>query len=61
MKSTRSLWVVIDEVPESQTDGYLVVFDESSGHFGLAVKGGPSTIGTFIGVYGNLAETLNGM
>jgi hypothetical protein len=57
----QSLWVVIDECSESQTDGYLVVFDEATGMFGLAAKGGLGQIGTFIGFYGNLIETLNSM
>jgi hypothetical protein len=59
--STCYLWVVIDEMPTSQTDGYLVVFDDVRGFFGLAVKGGCGQRGTFIGYYGNLVETLNGM
>ena len=58
---TPSLWVVIDEIPESHTDGYLVVFDEASGYFGLAVKGSPGQSGTVVGVYGNRVETLNAM
>jgi len=58
-KSICSLWVVIDERTESQTDGYLVVFDESSMCFGLAVKGRPGQGDSIIGFYGNLVETLN--
>jgi hypothetical protein len=50
---------VIDERTESQTDGYLVVFDESSMCFGLAVKGRPGQGDSIIGFYGNLVETLN--
>jgi hypothetical protein len=59
--STCRLWVVIDERAGSQTDGYLVVFDDASGYFGLATKGCSGHTATFIGFYGNLAETLNGM
>jgi hypothetical protein len=60
-KSTCRAWVVIDEAPDSQTRGYLVVLDEASGRFGLAVKRGPGQAGVFIGVYGTLVETLNAM
>ncbi len=59
--ATCNLWVVLDEMPGSRTEGYLVVFDEVSRDFGLAVKGAPGERGTLIGFYGDLIETLNGM
>ncbi len=59
--STCGLWVVLDEMPESPDAGYLVVFDDASGQFGLAVKGGAAHAGTVIGAYGGLVETLNCM
>jgi hypothetical protein len=55
-----ALWVVLEELPHSQTSGHLVVFDEISDQFGLAGKP-RDLLPVFIGHYGSLAETLNGM
>lgn len=57
----RQFWIVADERPESNADGYLVVFDEINRSFGLAVKGGADGAATFIGCYGGFVETLNAM
>ena len=46
-RRTLGLWVVGDEMP-GKTDGYLIVFDDARGSFGLATK-----TGTFIAYYGS--------
>ena len=56
------LWIVIDECPGDERDGYLVVFNETNRLYGLATKRavkGPGPV--FIGYYGNLIETLDAM
>ena len=52
-------WIVLDECPDSDSAGYLVVFDPSAQMYGLAVKSDPVPV--FIGCYGSLVETLNAM
>ena len=52
-------WVVLDECPDSDSVGYLVVFYPSSRMYGLAVKSDPLPV--FIGCYGSLVETINAM
>jgi hypothetical protein len=54
------LWVILDELPQSK-DGYLIVYDPRRNLFGLATKSDGKSDGTFIGYYGNLRETLEGM
>ena len=52
------LWIVLREPPETK-GGYLVVFDEARGTFGLAVERG--LLPVFLGWYGSFTETLTGM
>ena len=52
-------WIVLDECPNSDSAGYLVVFDPSARMYGLAVKS--DRVSIFIGFYGSLVETLNAM
>lgn len=52
-------WIVLDECPDSDSEGYLVVFDPENRMYGLAVKSDPIPI--FIGCYGSLVKTLNAM
>lgn len=56
--ATLPLWIIVDECPASETQGYLVVFDETHDNFGLAVNGDRPTL---IGLHGTLIDTLNGM
>lgn len=53
-----TLWLVLEENPASHR-GYEVVFEESCGAFGLAVRvdGAP----VFIGRYGTFLDALRGM
>ncbi len=52
------LWLVLKECP-NENEGYLVVFDERTNEFGLAVYG--NQLPVFIGYYGSFTETLSGM
>jgi hypothetical protein len=52
------LWLVLREAPASEK-GYLVVFDEVRGTFGLAVPSSPKPV--FLGWNGSFTETLAGM
>ena len=52
------LWLVLRETPDS-AGGYLVVFDEERGMFGLAIDGAPMPV--FLGLYGSFTKTLAGM
>ena len=56
----RWLWVVLDE--QSGCDkGFFVVYDPRAELFGLAGKPQGKRLGTFLGFYGNLRETLESM
>lgn len=52
------LWLVLKERPDEE-NGYLVIYDEARGMFGLAIYG--TTRPVFIGLYGSFTETLAGM
>jgi hypothetical protein len=52
------LWIVLEEHPGSR-DGYLIVFDEQSGKFGLADWGTDEPV--FLGFHGSFLNTLAGM
>ena len=54
----EDLWLVFEEGP-TPGEGYMVVYDESSNEFGLAVQG--ITDPVVIGLYGGFVETLNSM
>jgi len=56
-----ALWIVLDEMPHSQTEGYLVVYDERERLFGLGVKSRTGERPCCIGFYGSFINTLNGM
>jgi hypothetical protein len=55
-RATLRMWVVIDEAPGSDNDGYLIVFDDEQNTYGLAAK--PDV---FLGYYGTLSATIAGM
>ncbi len=54
----EELWLVFEEGPEPG-EGYMVVYDEQSDEFGLAVQGSADPV--VIGFYGGFVETLNSM
>jgi hypothetical protein len=51
-------WLVLEELPNSN-DGYLIIFDEELGKFGLAC--GTSREPAFIGWHGSFLDTVKGM
>jgi hypothetical protein len=55
-RETLTMWVVVDELQESDKEGYLIVFDDRDKKYGLAIK--PDL---FIGYYGTLVETIAAM
>jgi len=54
------LWLVLEEIPEKKS-GYKIVFDDSTGQFGLATDDVRTSRAVFIGYYGTFLETLDGM
>lgn len=52
------LWVVLEETPGTR-EGYLIVFDEERGVFGLADWSGDTPM--FLGFHGSFLNTLEGM
>ena len=55
---TVVLWLVLEEDPETKS-GYMIVFDDREGDFGLATHGTDGDV--FLGFYGSFLETLEGM
>jgi hypothetical protein len=53
-----TLWIVLEETPGSR-DGYLIVYDERQGAFGLADW--DSDVPVFLGYHGTFMATLRGM
>ena len=51
-------WLVLEERPDSE-DGYLILFDEEVGKFGLA--DGPKREPVFLGWHGSFLNTVRGM
>jgi hypothetical protein len=55
------LWLVLEEHPEHR-GGYKVVYDESTGGFGLAAPGRtPADVPGYFGEYGDFMEALAAM
>ena len=57
-------WVVFDEKQEIEKSGYLIFYSVEDEAFGIGTKTNNKNIemaGTFIGIYGSLAETINSM
>lgn len=52
------MWIVLEEMP-GQVDGYLIVFDEERGKFGLAVWAEETPV--FLGFHGSFLAALRGM
>ena len=52
------LWIVLEESP-GERDGYLIVFDDRQGVFGLADWDGDTPV--FLGFHGSFLNTLQGM
>jgi hypothetical protein len=58
----KSLWVVLDEVPNDKQSGYLIIFDEDEEMFGLGIKpSNENEAGYLIGLYGSFTDTLRNM
>jgi hypothetical protein len=59
----KKYWLVLDEYPKSQIEGYLIVYDEDENMFGLATKISmkETELGEVIGLYGTFISTLNAM
>ena len=55
---SETVWVVLDEKPEDEERGYLVVYSSDRSKFGLAVKGRGEACSTMIGFYGSLLATF---
>lgn len=53
------LWLVLEEHPQTHS-GYMIVFDETSRRYGLAVIDQHKQ-DVFIGFYGTFLETLDAM
>lgn len=56
-------WIVLDEIPNSKTDGYMICYSEDRKLFGLALKESnySDKMGSMIGFYGDFMTTLKGM
>ena len=52
------LWIVLEETPGTKA-GYLIVFDERNGKFGLADWSDDTVV--FLGYHGTFLDTLDGM
>ena len=52
-------WIVLDECPDSDAQGYLIAYYPAASMFGLALKNDP--LPTFIGCYGSFVETVDAM
>ncbi len=61
----KQYWLVLDEAPQDQINGYQIIFDEQDEEFGLAAKsnliGADMSIGIVIGFYGSFVDTINNM
>jgi len=56
-------WLVLDENPEDEKDGYQIIYSEQYNDFGLAVKTSNTRpgLGTLVGWYGSFVSALNCM
>ena len=56
-------WVVLDEEPKNDKDGYQIIYSEKHNEFGLAVKTSNTkpNVGTVVGWYGSFVSALNCM
>jgi hypothetical protein len=52
-------WIVLEECPETM-DGYKIVYDESRGRFGLAMRTEEGEL-HYLGAYGGFMKTLDAM
>ena len=58
-KKLEDYWIVFDEMPNDSKEGYLIIYDESTDEFGLAMKTSMiSDKGIFIGLHGSFIDTL---
>jgi hypothetical protein len=55
--------LVLDEVPGSKTEGYLITYSEVDEVFALALKQNATFegVGTFLSAYNSFIEVLNAM
>ena len=53
------MWVVLEETPGSR-DGYVILFDEGNGRFGLGGFGEDGRV-VFLGYHGSFWSTFHGM
>ena len=60
---SKKYWLVLDEDPGNQVEGYLIIYDQEENMFGLALKVdmNRTDMGIVIGLYGTFIITLNGM
>lgn len=56
----ETYWVVADLIPESETEGQLIIYNDVADLFGLAFKGNlyEEGAGILTGFYGSLGDTL---
>ena len=52
-------WIVLDECPDSNSQGYLIVYVPEEQMYGLAIKCDPNPV--FIGCYGTFLDTIVAM
>jgi hypothetical protein len=57
----ETVWLVLDERPDDEDGGYLVVYCSRRSKFGLAIKAQGESYATMIGFYGTLADTCASM
>ena len=59
----QQYWLILDEIPESKDNGYLIVYSEDEKCFGLATKQNTifGNIGTCVSLYDTFIDALNAM
>ena len=59
----QEYWLVLDEIPESKRNGYLIVYSEDDKSFGLATKQNTifGDIGMCVSLYDSFIDALNAM
>lgn len=61
-KEIEDYWIVFDEMPNDNKEGYLIIYDDSLNEFGLATKTSMTKDkGMFIGLHGSFIDAFIGM
>jgi hypothetical protein len=61
-KEIEDYWIVFDEIPNDNKEGYLIIYDDSLNEFGLATKTSlTKDKGLFIGLHGSFIDAFIGM